>query len=232
MSKKEKYWIKADNFFPKAVVFDMDGLILDTERIIKYSWDVTGENLGYGKLGENIKNTLGMNRVQRNAYFLDKYGEDFPLEAFLDGYHQVYHSYEKEKGIPKKEGLLSLLDYLKKKDIPMAVATSTHQKYAKAALKEQGIFHYFQEIVTGDCVEYGKPHPAIYELACKKLRVEPYFALALEDSYNGIISAGKAEMKVIMIPDLLEDETPVKEYLYGKLKTLEDVKKWMNRSFH
>ena len=59
MSKKEKYWIKSNDFFPKAVVFDMDGLMLDTERIIKYSWDVTGENLGYGKLGENIKNTMG-----------------------------------------------------------------------------------------------------------------------------------------------------------------------------
>ena len=232
MSKKEKYWIKSDDFFPKAVVFDMDGLMLDTERIIKYSWDVTGENLGYGKLGENIKNTLGMNRALRNDYFLKKYGEDFPLDAFLDGYHQVYYEFEKEKGIPKKEGLLSLLDYLKKEDIPMAVATSTHQKYAKAALKKQDIFSYFQEIITGDCVEQGKPHPAIYVLACEKLKVNPSSALALEDSYNGIISAGKAGMKVVMIPDLLEDETPVKEYLYGKLKTLEDVKKWMNKSFH
>lgn len=224
--------MKEEAFSLKAVVFDMDGLMLDTERIIKYSWDVTGENLGYGKLGENIKNTLGMNRAQRNAYFLNKYGENFPLDAFLDGYHQVYYEFEKEKGIPKKEGLLCLLDYLKKKDIPMAVATSTHEKYAKVALKEQGIFSYFQEIITGDCVEYGKPHPAIYTLACERLKVNPSSALALEDSYNGIMSAGKAGMKVVMIPDLLEDETPVKEYLYGKLKTLEDVKKWMYKSFH
>ena len=216
MNKMAEYWIKEEPFLPKAVVFDMDGLMLDTERIIKYSWDVTGENLGYGKLGDNIKNTLGMNRAQRNAYFLKKYGANFPLEAFLDGYHQVYYDYEKEKGIPKKEGLLSLLDYLKKKNIPMAVATSTHQMYATEALKEQGNFDYFQEIITGDCVEHGKPHPAIYALACEKLEVSPAAALALEDSYNGIISAGKAGMKVIMIPDLLEDETPVKEYLYGK----------------
>ena len=80
----------------------------------------------------------------------------------------------------------------------MAVATSTHQMYAKEALKEQGIFDYFQEIITGDCVEHGKPHPAIYALACEKLEV-------------------------------LEDETPVKEYLYGKLKTLEEVKNWMEK---
>lgn len=226
MNRKEKYWIKED-FFPKAVVFDMDGLMLDTERIIKYSWDVTGENLGYGKLGDDIKNTLGMNRDQRNAYFLGKYGDKFPLDAFLDGYHQVYYEYEKKNGIPKKEGLLSLLDCLKKEKIPMAVATSTHQKYAIDALKEQGIFSYFQEIITGDCVEFGKPNPAIYALACERLKVNPCFALALEDSYNGILSAARAGMKVIMIPDLLEDETPVQEYLYGKLKTLEYVKKWI-----
>ncbi len=228
MSRQEKYWIK-EKFFPKAVIFDMDGLMLDTERIIKYSWDVTGENLGYGKLGDNIKNTLGMNRNQRNAYFLEKYGNDFPLQDFLDGYHQVYYEYERKNGIPKKEGLLSLLDFLKKEGIPTAVATSTHQKYAIATLKEQGIFSYFQEIITGDCVEYGKPNPAIYMLACKKLKVDPSFALALEDSYNGILSAAKAGMKVIMIPDLLEDETPVKEYLYGKLKTLEYVKQWIEK---
>lgn len=231
MNKSSEFWITEDKFLPKAVVFDMDGLMLDTERIIKYSWDVTGEKLGYGKLGENIKNTLGMNRAQRNAYFLNKYGEDFPLDVFLDGYHQVYYEYEKEKGIPKKEGLLSLLDYLKEKNIPMAVATSTHQMYAKEALKEQEILSYFQEVITGDCVEQGKPDPAIYALACKRLKINPSSALALEDSYNGIISAGRAGMKVIMIPDLLEDETPVKKYLYGKLKTLEEVKRWIEKNY-
>lgn len=231
MNRLSEFWITEDKFSPKAVVFDMDGLMLDTERIIKYSWDITGEQLGYGKLGDNIKNTLGMNRTQRNAYFLKKYGGDFPLNAFLDGYHQVYYEYEREKGIPKKEGLLSLLDYLKQKNIPMAVATSTHQIYAKETLKKQGIFYYFQEIITGDCVEQGKPHPAIYTLACERLRVHPFAALALEDSYNGIMSAGEAGMKVIMVPDLLEDETPVRKYLYGKLKTLEEVKKWIEKNF-
>ena len=132
--------------FPiKGVIFDMDGLMLDTERIIQYSWEVTGAELGYSGFGENILNTLGMSRVQRNQYFLEKYGEDFPLQRFTDRYHEIYHAYEQTHGIPKKKGLVLLLELLKSRQIPMAVATSTHSEYTIPELKRQGIERYFQE---------------------------------------------------------------------------------------
>jgi HAD superfamily hydrolase (TIGR01509 family) len=220
-------WIIPKEFAIKGVVFDMDGLMVDTERVIKYSWDVTGEKLGYQNFGDNILMTLGKNRVQRNEYFIGKYGEDFPLQQFLDGYHQVYYEFEKEHGIPVKEGLFELLELLKKKNIPMAVATSTYREHTIPELEKQGILPYFQEIITGDMVKKGKPDPEIYQKACQKLQVYPQEALALEDSYTGIRSAWSAGMKVIMIPDLLEDDEPVKECLSGRMKSLLMVARWI-----
>lgn len=225
MGKKE--WKVPPQFPVKAVVFDMDGLMLDTERVIQYTWDVTGEKLGYENFGENILNTLGISRVQRNAYFMEKYGADFPLQKFLDGYHQVYEKVEQTQGIPKKKGLVELLHVLKEKKIPMAVATSTHQEHSVPELKKQGVLDYFQVVVTGDMVTKGKPDPEIYRTACEKLGVRPQEALALEDSYNGIRSAYRAGMKVIMIPDLLTEEEPVRECLYGKMESLQQVAEWI-----
>lgn len=220
-------WIIPPKFSLRGVVFDMDGLMIDTERVIRYSWDVMGEKMGYARFGDNIFQTLGMNRVQRNRYFLEKYGEDFPLQEFLDGYHRVYEEYEKRQGIPRKKGLLELLELLNSLDIPMAVATSTHQEHSIPELKKQGIFSYFSAIVTGDMVEKGKPDPEIYRTACERLEISPGETLALEDSYNGIRSAAGAGLKVIMIPDLLVDEKPVQECIYGKMESLAAVAQWI-----
>lgn len=222
-------WIIPQYFPFEGVVFDMDGLMIDTERIIKYSWDVMGEKLGYSQFGDNIFQTLGISRVQRNQYFLNKYGKDFPLQEFLDGYHQVYAEYERTHGIPKKKGLIELLEYLKGQNIPMAVATSTHQEHSVPELEKQGILSYFTKVITGDMVTAGKPNPEIYRTACEQMGVTPSRTLALEDSYNGIRSAYRAGMKVIMIPDLLEEDAPIKEFLYGKMESLQKVKEWMQQ---
>lgn len=220
-------WIIPPKFPFRGVVFDMDGLMIDTERVIRYSWDVMGEKMGYVRFGDNIFQTLGMSRVQRNHYFLEKYGEDFPLQEFLDGYHQVYEAYERQKGIPRKKGLLELLELLKSREIPMAVATSTHQEHSIPELKKQGIFSYFSAVITGDMVKRGKPDPEIYRTACEQLRILPEETLALEDSYNGIRSAAGAGLKVIMVPDLLVDEKPVQECIYGKMESLAVVAQWI-----
>lgn len=224
-------WTFPPAFWPRGIVFDMDGLMIDTERIIKDSWEIMGEKLGYDHFGENITYTLGRSRQQRDAYFLKKYGDDFPLREFVDGYRKIYLDYQREHGIPQKEGLTELLEMLKKRNMPLAVATSTHGEHALKELKNQGLLPYFQTVVTGDMVSRGKPDPEIYQLACRKLQVDPSCALALEDSYSGIQSAAAAGMKVIMIPDLLEDHTPVAEHLFGKLKSLRHVADWLEESF-
>ncbi len=215
----------------QAIVFDMDGLMFDSERVIQYSWNVVGQRLGYGFVGDdNILNTLGFNRDTRERYFKERYGCDFPYEDFHDAYRIVFREYVKDRGLPVKEGLYELLEVLKDRGIPAAVATSSGYEHALENLKSKEIDHYFQTMITGNMVTQAKPAPEIYLKACKALGVEPARAVALEDSYNGIRSAHNAGMCTIMIPDLLNDTSPVEDCLDCKMDSLLDVAAWLRDS--
>ncbi|MGN0400276.1 MAG: HAD family hydrolase [Blautia sp.] len=215
----------------RGVVFDMDGLMFDSERIVKYSWDVAGEEMGYGKLGDNIVNTLGFNVERRKAYFRKKYGEDFPFEQFRDTYRAAFHRYETEHGIPAKKGLHQIIKVLKECEIPMAVATSSSHDYAMNNLEREGIAGVFTCIITGGMVKEAKPSPEIYRKACEGLNIQPEYGLALEDSYNGIRSAHDAGMVTIMIPDLLKDSSPVDGILDGKMDSLLEAAEWIRSMY-
>ena len=149
------------------------------------------------------------------------------MQDFLDGYHQVYAQYEKEHGIPKKKGLMELLKTLRKMEIPMGVATSTHGEHAVPELERQGVLPYFQAVVTGDQVTKGNPDPEIYSLACRKLGADPQESLALEDSYSGIRSAKRGPCGLVL---LLTDESPVADCLFGKMESLDQVAGWLSEA--
>lgn len=210
-----------------GVVFDMDGLMFDSERIVQYSWDTAGIKMGYGKLGHHIYHTLGFNRQKREQYFKEKYGQDFPFETFLEVYRAAFYEYVKENGLPAKKGLHELLEELRKQQIPMAVATSSSHDHAVNNLKQEGILEYFQTVITGNMVSEAKPSPEIYQKACLGLGLAADEVLALEDSYNGIRSAHSAGMVTIMIPDLLTDSSCVDDILDGKMESLLEVRDWM-----
>ena len=187
----------------QAVVFDMDGLMFDSERYVQKSWDIAGERLGYGPLGHNIVNTLGTNLTNRKKYFLEHYGNDFPFDKFLDGYRDAYYELV-EDGVPAKNG----------------VATSSSEEHAVSNLKREGIFDYFDSVITGNMIEHGKPEPDIYIEACRRLKVDPSKAIALEDAINGIRSAYGAGMNPVMIPDIVQDTSKVDDILFGKCESL------------
>ena len=172
----------------QAVVFDMDGLMFDSERMIQRSWDVVGVKMGFGKMGKDIYHTLGLNNAERERNFKSAYGEDFPYLEFRENYRAEVARDTRENGTPVKKGLYELLEVLKEKQMKLAVATSSSYENTVELLKETKVYSYFQEIVTGNMVEHSKPAPDIYQKACEKLGVLPEHALALEDSYNGIRS--------------------------------------------
>lgn len=205
----------------------MDGLMFDSERIVQLSWDQAGELLGMGKLGHNIYHTLGFNREKRKEYFKEKYGEGFPFEKFQELYRQCFQEYVKKNGLPVKTGLHEILDFLWEKKIPMAVATSSGQEHAVGNLKKEGIFQYFQAVITGNMVSRGKPWPEIYEKACQALDLPPEQVLALEDSYSGLQAAHAAGMITVIVPDLLDDSSCVDEILDGKMASLLEVRDWI-----
>ena len=203
----------------QAVVFDMDGLMFDSERYVQKSWDIAGERLGYGHLGHNIVNTLGTNLTNRKKYFLEHYGNDFPFDKFLDGYRDAYYELV-EDGVPAKKGLHEILKVLREKGLKIGVATSSSEEHAVSNLKREGIFDYFDSVITGNMIEHGKPEPDIYIEACRQLKVDPSKAIALEDAINGIRSAHGAGMNPVMIPDIVQDTSKVDDILFGKCESL------------
>ena len=216
-----------ENIRIQGVVFNMDGLMFDSERIVQYSWDVAGEKLGLGKLGKNIYHTLGFNKGKRKKYFQEKYGLDFPFEEFQELYRTAYHAYVKEHGLPVKKGLHELLDYLLKERIRMAVATSSSREHALGNLRQEGIEGLFSAVITGDMVSRAKPEPEIYEKACRALELPPKEVLALEDSYNGLWAAHRAGMVPVMVPDLQTDSSSVDSIIEIKLDSLLAVRDWI-----
>ena len=222
--------MKEENFYPEAVVFDMDGVMFDSERIVQYSFNKAGEEMGYGLLGdENICFTLGMNRAGRKAYFKEKYGQDFPYDAFQERYSEIYKEYVKRNGIPVKPGLYEILEVLEKKGIPTAVATSSSRENALENLRRAGILEKFQAVITGDMVRAAKPDPEIYQKACESLNIEPEKAMALEDAPKGIIAAKRAGMYAVFVPDILEDMEKFPVLPDRKEESLLTAAVWLSR---
>lgn len=213
----------------RGVIFDMDGLIFDSERIIMGAWEEMGRQLGYEAFGRNIFHTLGMNQEGRRSYFLKTYGEGFPYESFQEGYRELVRKQVKEQGLPVKRGLQELLEYLEKKGTPMAVGTSSSRAYTLEKLREAGIDKYFSAVICGDMVEHSKPHPEIYQRASSALGIRPEEALVLEDSRNGIRAALAAGASVIWIPDLVTELPEEEPYLTARFDHLGQVPLWLDR---
>jgi hypoxanthine-DNA glycosylase len=206
----------------EAVVFDMDGLMFDSERIVKYAWNVAGNVLGYGDIGENIVHTLGLNRADREKYFKHLYGQDFPFERFQKLTKEAYDGYVEEHGMMEKPGLYELVAFLKKHGIKMAVATSASREHAERVLKKKHLFD-LDAFVCGDMVSRSKPDPEIYETACRRLSVSPGKAVALEDAPNGIRAAYYAGLLAIMIPDLVPCGEEIRPMLAAEYSSLSGV---------
>lgn len=207
----------------KALVFDMDGLLIDSERIVKQSWQMTGEVLGYQNLGEYIYPMLGANAKKREIYFKETFGEDFPMERFTELTRKYFYEIVDRDGLPLKAGVRELMEEAKARGLKIALATSSRQAYARDVLTRVDVWKYLDGGVFGDQVKHAKPDPEIYLLACEKVGVTPEEAIAFEDAPAGIRSAHSAGMRVIMVPDLVQPDEEIQKLYDKKVETLCDV---------
>lgn len=207
----------------QALVFDMDGLLFDSERIVQRSWQLAGKKLGYPHMGEHIYHTLGMNLNGRNAYFRKTEGEDFPCEAFASEARRQFFRIVSEEGLPVKAGARELLDYASEKGYRIGIATSSRREYARNNLDGAGILSYFDAGVFGDMVERAKPDPEIYLRACAALEMDPGHCMALEDAPAGIRSAYGAGLLPVAVPDLVRMPEELHPMIYRICDTLLDV---------
>ncbi|MEL0629535.1 HAD family phosphatase [Psychromonas aquatilis] len=187
----------------QAAIFDMDGLLLDTERVCMQAFEQACQQLSLTFVKSAYLKIIGRNAKGIEEAIMSHYApytEYAPLrKAWMDGYWPIVEN----QAIPIKPGVVNLLEWLQAESIPIAVATSTHQKLARTKLKLAGIDHYFEHISSGCEVSHGKPHPEIFLLAAQRLNIEPEKCLAFEDSSNGVISALAANMQVYQVPDLV-----------------------------
>lgn len=212
---------------PTAVIFDMDGLMLDSEVIFKAAWQQAGAALGYHLSDELYDSLVGCSNQEVEVVFCQTYGSDFPVLPFRQLWSELWEKQMQTTGVAIKPGLLELLDFLEQHQIPKAVGTSSEWKEADLSLKAAGIFHRFKTIVTVDQVGAGKPAPDIFLMALKRLGVVPENCLVFEDSNAGVKAAHKAGIPVVMVPDLQTPSEESKAIATQIFASLYEVADWL-----
>ena len=183
-----------------AVIFDMDGVILDSEGLIKQAWHNLGERDGLEGVDELLSQLTGVNATATAVRFRQKYGDDFPMDAYMRRMHE--EMLRLCGGIvPAKPFAAQTLDALRDAGIPLALASSTSEAAVVSELSALGLYERFDVVVCGDMVTVSKPAPDIFLYAAGRLGVEPANCVVIEDSHNGIRAAHAAGMHPVMVPD-------------------------------
>ncbi len=207
----------------QGLIFDMDGLLMDTERYYFRCWMESAAEFGFAMKPRHALAIRSLCAKYAERYLKRELGEDFDYYAVRTRRRALVQETVERCGIHVKAGAEALLAYCKEQGIPAAVATATPTENARIHLKNTGLDVWFTEIVGGDSIENGKPAPDIYLKAAKALGLAPRECLALEDSPNGIIAAFSAGCNPVMIPDLTEPDEMLKPLLYAKAESLSDV---------
>jgi HAD superfamily hydrolase (TIGR01509 family) len=205
-----------------AVVFDMDGTLLDTEMVFKSIVYEVSETLGYMMTDDVHLSMVGSSHEATNRLLVDTYGVAFPYELFNEECRRLMHG-RMADAVPVKAGVREFLAELERRRIPMAVATSSRQVHALSHLGDAGLLDMFQAIVTRDDVQNPKPNPEPYLLAARLVGVKPGECLAIEDSHSGVRAAQAAGMQTVMVPDLVAP-SPELRALCTVMPSLHDVR--------
>ena len=206
----------------QAVVFDMDGVLIDSEVLYKKHARETFKDLGYELTDALHLSTVGLPGPDGEKLIRAAMGDDFPMEEF-DAIWRDRVAAAMMDHVPLKPGVREILTLLDELEIPTAVATSSSYEAANHHLQRADLLQHFSALVTGDQVENGKPHPEPFLLAAERLEVDPELCLAVEDSHNGIRAAHAAGMQTIMVPDLLAATPEMEELSIAVMKNLFDV---------
>ena len=214
----------------KAVIFDMDGLMIDSERVTfeGYQHVLAKENLTMSE--EKYKTLLGKPVKAVHDLFKEDYGPQYDVDQNIKDVHAYIAKRFETEGVPLKPGLVELLKYLKENNYKTIIATSSHRNRVDLIVKQAQIDQYFDDSICGDEVTKGKPNPEVFLKACQKLQVSPQDALVLEDSESGINAAYNAEIKVIGIPDMKYPEEKYVKMTYKIMDNLFQVKDFLEEN--
>lgn len=212
----------------KAVIFDMDGVIFDSERLSLQEWLTLGEKYEIPDIASVYPKCIGVNAVFSKKIFTEHYGEDFPYDRYRQEVSESFHGKYDNGRLPMKPGIQELLQFLKENGLHVGLASSTKQEIVKQELKDAGILHYFETVIGGDMVTKSKPEPDIFLKAAETLGVRPEECVVIEDSYNGIRAASKAGMFPIMVPDMIAPDEEMKQLAKVIFKNLIEVQIYLD----
>ncbi|MDB5542011.1 MAG: Haloacid dehalogenase [Devosia sp.] len=206
-----------------AIVFDMDGTLLDTEMVFKeIVWDVSAD-LGFEMTDLIHHAMVGSSHETTNKLLVEAYGVSFPYTIFDEKCRTLMRE-RMEDVVPVKPGVHELLAELKARRIPAAVATSSRAPHALGHLGGAGILSMFEAVVTRDDVINPKPHPEPYLMAARRLGIEPELCIAVEDSHTGVRAAHAAGLQTIMVPDLVRPSDEIRALCIAVMDSLHDLR--------
>lgn len=208
---------------PEAVVFDMDGVIFDSERLVVECWKEVAEKYGMEDVETACRACLGITRPEAKAVFRRKYGPDFDYDLRKQEMSDLFFARYGEGRLPMKPGIVEILTSLKEAGIPVALASSTRREVVTRELADAGIIHFFTQIICGDMVTRSKPDPEIFLTACQALGSDPARTAGIEDSFNGIRAAAAGGLRTIMVPDMLQPTEEIRSLTEAVLPSLHEV---------
>ena len=206
-----------------AVIFDVDGTLLDTERIYMRAWKEAGRLAGYEIPDEVLRQTRGLSIQAEIPIFQRACGADFPFESVHQTRSRLAELWIPNDANLKKPGAREVLAFLRERGVPMAVASATGREKTKSHLSSAGLLPFFSAVVGGDMVTRKKPHPEPYLLAASLLGADAARCLVVEDSAPGVLSGHAAGMQVVLIPDLAPPDAETSALAMAVLERLDQL---------
>lgn len=191
----------------KLVIFDMDGLLIDSERIYRDMWKETFIDFKIAISEEELAAISGKSFLHTKAYIDELLGDPLMFDKLRTVREGKFWGEIETNGLPIKEGAQELLEELNKRNVDTALATSTYETRALKLLEKSGLKHYFKEMIFGDMVDFTKPHPQMFDTLRKDFGLKHDEVVILEDSYSGVKAANSAGIDVIWIKDFTDLST-------------------------